>query len=92
MADASQFYEEVAPQRALEAGFTAFSAAASAGWKGVAVARTRKFFGFMTCELQGGRGKFVRLSLSDIFATFSTAISVSLVSVGHAVAMLMGYR
>ena len=87
MADAGQFYEEVAPQRALEAGFTAFF-----GWKGVAVARTRKFFGFMTCELQGGCGKFVRLSLSDIFATFSTAISVSLVSVGHAVAMLMGYR
>ncbi|CAE7223393.1 unnamed protein product [Symbiodinium sp. CCMP2592] len=90
VADAGQFYGEVAPQRALDAGFTVFSAAASVGWKGVAVARTRKFFGFMTCELQGGRGKFVRLSLSDIFATFSTAVSVSLVSVGHAVAMLSG--
>ena len=90
VADAGQFYEEVAPQRALEAGFAVFSAAASAGWKGVAVARTRKFFGFLTCDLQGGRGKFVRLGLSDIFAAFSTAISVSLVSVGQAVAMLSG--
>ena len=90
VADAGQFYEEVAPQRALQAGFSVFSAAASAGWKGVAVARTRKFFGFMTCDLQGGRGKFVRLGLPDIFATFSTAISVSLVSVGQAVAMLSG--
>ena len=90
VADAGQFYEEVQPAQACAALAEIITRAADSGWSGIAVARTRKCFGFLVTHMDNPRSRFALLPLLDIFNLVCAALNICLVSVGQCVAWTRG--
>ena len=90
VADAGQFFEEVKSETACRAACSLVLQAKQKGWRTVGLCRKKKTKPFLSTASSALRGRIRFLEIDDIFQVFVSAMSVSMVSIGHAVASMTG--